>query len=194
MSMGASFAVRRAQGLLVPLIRLLVCCAEELRAQEAATDRERYYRAVQYCRGDVPRPIALSADGQILCFDGPVPTNLDMSVANDIKENGLFVARSPGGDGGPAARLSDVVRDRHATVVIYDFCNSACAMFFLIASYQTYVLKGTLVTWHYPQSGDPGSSLLHLLDCATRRRAQKGSAWTMSEWRRARCVSILGEP
>lgn len=155
MSMGASFAVRRAQGLLVPLILLLVCCAEELRAQEAATDRERYYRAVQYCRGDVPRPIALSADGQILCFDGPVPTNLDMSVAKDIKENGLFVARSPGGDGGPAARLSDVVRDRHATVVIYDFCNSACAMFFLIASYQTYVLKGTLVTWHYPQSGDP---------------------------------------
>ena len=154
-SMRRSFAERRAHWLLASVTLLSVLSSRQARAEEATFDRERYYGAVQYCRGDVPRPIALSADGQVLCFDGPVPTNLDMSVAKDLKENGLFVARSPGGDGGPAARLSDVVRDRHATVVIYDFCNSACAMFFLIASYQTYVLKGTLVTWHYPQSGDP---------------------------------------
>jgi len=53
--------------------------------------------------------------------------------------------------------LSDLIRDRHATVVVYDYCFSACAVFLLIASHQTYVLKGSLVVWHYPSSSDPKS-------------------------------------
>jgi len=155
MSIGAAFAVRRAaQGLLIILMLLPYYRLEKLRAQEAAFDRERYYHAVEYCRGEVARPIALSADGQIL-FDGAVPAYLDVSRAKDLKENGLFVVRSPGGNSGSAVALSNIVRDRHATVVVYDFCNSVCATVFLIASYQTYVLRNALVTWHYPQSGDP---------------------------------------
>jgi len=59
---------------------------------------------------------------------------------------------APGGYPAPSIELSDLIRDRHATVVVYDYCLSACALFFLIASYQTYVLKGALVAWHYPQS------------------------------------------
>jgi hypothetical protein len=96
--------------------------------------------------------MTLSPDNQILCFDGAITAGLDISSANDLKEDGLFVVRSPGGYPGPSVALSDIIRDRHATVVVYDFCLSACASFFLVASYQTYVLKGTLVAWHYFQN------------------------------------------
>ncbi len=99
--------------------------------------------------------MVLSPDKQILCFSGVVSADLDVSLAKDLEQNGLFVVRSPGGNGKSAIELSDLLRGRHATVVAYDYCFSACAMFFLIASHQTYVLKDTLVAWHYPQSSDP---------------------------------------
>jgi hypothetical protein len=110
----------------------------------------------------------LSPDKRVLCFTGVISRNMDVSLANDLKDDGLFVVRSPGGYVGPAVALSDIIRDRHATVVVYDYCFSACADYFLIASYQTYVLKGTLVAWHNPQSIDPNhpycSSLAKLRD------------------------------
>jgi hypothetical protein len=126
-------------------------------AQEQAFDRERYYRAVEYCRQYAwPGRLNLSPDRQILCFSGAISQkDMDVSLARDLKENGLFVVRSFGGFPSPAITLSNLVRDRHATVVVYDFCFSACAEYFLIASYQTYVLKATLVAWHNPQSSDP---------------------------------------
>lgn len=55
--------------LLVVAIAGLVICSGSSRAQPAV-DRESYYPAVEYCRGDVPRPMALSPDGWVLCFDG----------------------------------------------------------------------------------------------------------------------------
>jgi hypothetical protein len=97
----------------------------------------------------------LSSDKQALCFSGAISQNMDVSLAKNLKEGGLFVVRSPGGYAGPAITLSNIVRDRHATVVVYSLCVSACAEYFLIASYQAYVLKGTLVAWHNPRSGDP---------------------------------------
>jgi hypothetical protein len=100
--------------------------------------------------------MTLSADGRVLCFDGGVARDLDVSRANDLKQDGLFVVRSSGGNAGPAIELSNLVRDRHATVVIYDYCFSACAVFFFVASYQTYILKGGLVVWHNPVSPDAG--------------------------------------
>jgi len=96
----------------------------------------------------------LSPDKQVLCFTGEISQNMDVSLANDLKEDGLFVVRSHGGYLGPAVALSDMIRDRHATVVVYDYCLSACASILLVASYQTYVLKGTLVAWHYPRSDE----------------------------------------
>ncbi len=122
---------------------------------EQDLDRERYYRAVEYCRGNVSRPMALSPDEQILCFDGKATDDLDVSSALGLKENGLFVVRSPGGNPDVAVALSRIVRDRQATVVVHGYCLSACASFFLIASHQSYVLKGVLVAWHYPRSVDP---------------------------------------
>jgi hypothetical protein len=143
----------RTRWLLVVLTLGLVHCSGYSRAQQDF-DRERYYRAVEYCRGNVSRPMALSPDGQILCFDGDVEDDLDVSPARGLKENGLFVVRSPGGNPDTAVALSGIVRDRHATVVVHGYCFSACASLFLIASHQSYVLKRALVTWHYPQSHD----------------------------------------
>src|ERR1700722_10134474 len=151
---GWSLACPRARWLFVLLSLLLVICSKDGRAQQSAFDRESYYRAVEYCRGNVSHPMALSPDGQVLCFDGILAPGLDVSRARDLKEDGLFVVRSPGGNVMSAIALSDIVRDRHATVVTYDYCFSACAVFLLIASYQTYVLRGALVVWHNPVSHD----------------------------------------
>jgi hypothetical protein len=123
-------------------------------AQEPTIDRERYYSAVDYCRQTAWAPIALSADKKILCFDGKIDANLDLSPAKELEPDGLFVVRSPGGNSKPAIELSNLLRDRHATVIAYDYCFSACAEYFLIASHLAYVLKGTLVAWHYPVSSD----------------------------------------
>lgn len=132
----------------------LVLCPSHARAKQDS-DRESYHRALEYCRGDVSRPMAPSPDGQILCFDGRVTDDLGVSAAKGLKEHGLFVVRSRGGDPEVAVALSSIVRDRHATVVVHGYCFSACASFFLIASHQSYVLKGALVAWHYPRSADP---------------------------------------
>src|SRR5690349_15855391 len=128
------------------LLALLQPCAS--RAQDEPVDKEIYHLAVEYCRGTVPRPMALSSDRRILCFDGWVEKDMDVSLARDLGEGGLFVARSLGGDIASAIALSDLLRERAATVVIYDFCLSACADYIFIASHRTYVLKGSLVAWH----------------------------------------------
>jgi hypothetical protein len=124
----------------------MVLCSGHGRAEQDS-DKESYYRAVEYCRGNVSRPMALSPDREVLCFDG----DLDVSPARGLKKNGLFVVRSLGGYSSPAVMLAEIVGGRHATVIVHDRCFSACAVSFLIASDQTYVLKGALVAWHYLQ-------------------------------------------
>jgi hypothetical protein len=118
-------------------------------AQEPAFETAAYARAVEFCRGAMTRPMALSADGKILCFDGWITRGEDMSPAERLDEKGLFVVRSYGGSVMTAMTLADLLRDRHATVVVYDYCFSACAGYLLIASAQTYVMKGSLVAWHH---------------------------------------------
>jgi hypothetical protein len=115
----------------------------------------------------------LSPDKQVLCLTGAMSPDMDVSLAKDLKEDGLFVVRSPGGYPGPAVALSDIIRDRHATVVAYDYCLSACAGFLLVASYQTYVLKGTLVAWHYPR-GDELCTFLTAPRDGEPRKLQRG--------------------
>jgi hypothetical protein len=90
----------------------------------------------------------LSPDKQILCFDGAVDGSADLALGRNLNEGGLFVVRSIGGLAGTAIAISDVVRDRRASVVVYDYCFSACALFFLVASHRTYVLRDTVVAWH----------------------------------------------
>jgi hypothetical protein len=58
------------------------------------------------------------------------------------------VMRSPGGNAPRAMNLSNILRDKNATVVVYDYCFSACANYFLIASSRTFLMKDTIVAWH----------------------------------------------
>jgi hypothetical protein len=130
-----------------------VCWGSEIsRAQEADSEKAVYARAVEYCRGDVKRPMALDLDKRVLCFDGTILPGQDVSLAKGLEEGGLFVVRSFGGDAITAIALADLLRDRHATVVVYDYCLSACASYLVIASTKTFVVKDSLVAWHYTSS------------------------------------------
>jgi hypothetical protein len=141
------------RGLFVFLILLFVFDPRESRAQQETVDERIYHLAAEYCHGTVPRPMALSSDRQILCFDGWVDDSLDLSLARDLANHGLFVVRSFGGSATTAIALAYVLRDRHATVVAYDYCLSACASYLFVASDQTYVLKHALVAWRSSVSG-----------------------------------------
>ncbi|WP_441237497.1 hypothetical protein [Bradyrhizobium sp. 930_D9_N1_4] len=123
-------------------------------AQENLFDKEAFHRAADYCRSVVVRPIALSDDQAILCLDGRIEKDVDVSLAKKLKEGGLFVVRSAGGDIAFAIALAEELRERRATVVVYDQCLSSCANYLLIASDRAYVLKGSLVAWDY-ESSDP---------------------------------------
>lgn len=162
----------------VCLMLALVLDSGNGRAQQEF-DREGYYRAVEYCRGDVSRPMALSADQKILCFDGSIVAGLNTSMVAGLGENGLFVVRSRGGDATTAIAISDLLRSRRATTVVYDYCLSACANFFFVASFQTYVLKGSLVAWYNRRSGLP--------DCTVLESARDGGPKNI---RRAPCDDI----
>jgi hypothetical protein len=146
-ALGRRVAARRMQWLLVFLALLLPLRSSAVHAQQQAPDKENYHSAVQYCRDALPRPMALNSERGILCFDGSVDGDIDLSPAKNLKESGLFVVRSFGGYILPAIALSDLLRERRATVVVYDYCLSACASYFFFASVQTYVLEGSLVAW-----------------------------------------------
>ena len=123
-------------------------------AQESLFDKEVLHRAADYCRSVAVRPIALSGDQAILCLDGRIEKDADVSPATKLKEGGLFVVRSAGGDIASAIALAELLRERRAVVVAYDQCLSSCANYLLIASDRTYVLKGGLIAWDY-ESTDP---------------------------------------
>lgn len=143
-------------GLCALLVLFLNC--EIGNSQELASDKFVYHSAVEYCRGTVPRPMALGVDQRVLCFDGWIYKEMDVSLAKDLKEYGLFVVRSLGGDVLSAIALSDLLRQKHATVVVYDHCFAACAGFFLVASIQTYVVEGSLVARHSSGLADCGDA------------------------------------
>ena len=139
---------RSAHWLFAVLALLVFLTPDVSRGGDEPSDREIYHLAVDYCRAPVPRPMALSSDQRILCFDGWIDDGVDLSSARDLKEFGFFVVRSLGGHDATAVALAHMLRDRHATVVVYDFCISTCANYFLIASDQAYVIGNTLVAWH----------------------------------------------
>src|SRR3954465_6557400 len=91
-------------------------------AQESLFDKEVSYRAVDYCRNVAMRLIALSDDQTILCRDGRIEKDADLSLAEKLKEGGLFAVRSLGGDIASMIALANVVRKRRAAVVVYDHC------------------------------------------------------------------------
>jgi hypothetical protein len=97
---------------------------------------------------DNKNSIKLSQDRTVLCFDGEIRPDRDTSAFDQLKQDGFFVVRSPGGYGLTAMKLANTLREKNATIVIYDYCLSACANYFLIASSKTYVLKNAIVAWH----------------------------------------------
>jgi len=124
---------------------LLLSVPQCLAAQDGKPDPDAYHRAVDYCRGDVPQPTAISPDPTIVCFSGPLGVDVDASVVSQIVENGLFVVRGYGGKPDSAMSVSDLLRSRNATVVVFDVCASACANYYFVASARTYVVKDTIV-------------------------------------------------
>ena len=63
--------------------------------------------------------MALDLDRRVLCFDGALSADQDVSMAKDLEENGLFVVRSPGGNILTAVALADLLKGRRAIVVVY---------------------------------------------------------------------------
>lgn len=92
--------------------------------------------------------VELSEDRKTLCFDGGILRNQEMIAFDSLRLNGTFVMRSPGGYAEPAIQMANILRDKNAFVVLYDYCLSACANYVLVASAQTYVTKNTIVAWH----------------------------------------------
>lgn len=119
-------------------------------AEVSEAERGMYARAVEYCRGVVKRPMALDLDKRVLCFDGQIFPDLDISLADRLQDGGLAVVRSVGGNQLSAIRLAEAFLERRATVVAYDYCLSACASFLLVASTKAFVMKNSLVAWHSP--------------------------------------------
>ena len=114
-------------------------------------------------------------DKRVLCLDGVISPDADFSLAGAQKVNGLFVVRNIGGFTSTAVALANMVRDRRATVVVYDYCVSACASFLLVASDEAFVMKGTIVAWHHTswpfcptleESKDGGPKRLEKPPCA----------------------------
>jgi len=111
-----------------------------------------FYRGIAICQRMIGRALALDLDKRVLCFDGELRSELDVSIADRLEDGGLFVVRSGGGNPLTAVKLAEAVRERHATVVVYDYCLSACASYLLVASTKAFVRKNTLVAWHHPVS------------------------------------------
>jgi hypothetical protein len=146
----------------------LVCCEPETsRAQQA--NFSVYARAVEFCRGNVKRHLILDLDKRILCLDGELQSGEDVSIANGLEANGLFVVRGSGGDIASAIRLSDLLQTRRATVVVYDYCLSSCASYLLFASAETFVMKEALVAWSYSDQPPWCPSLVAPKDAGPKR-------------------------
>jgi hypothetical protein len=89
------------------------------------------------------------------CFDGPIGSNLDLSVFRRLKADDRVVMRSEGGDPLIAMRLSDILREKNVAVILYDYCLAACADFVFVAN-RTFVKSNTIVAWngdHDPRVG-----------------------------------------
>src|SRR6266851_5291687 len=84
-------------------------------AQETRAESDQVWKALADCRWQ-PSAIVLNHNDTVLCFDGPIESNLDLSVFRNLKAGGYVVMRSPGGNARTAMRLSDMLREKDALV------------------------------------------------------------------------------
>jgi hypothetical protein len=117
-------------------------------SSSATADPATYAAAVNFCRSH-PKQFVLNESQSIFCFDGKVEDDRDVSALGKLNKGGLFVVRSQGGSVIAAMKIATILEGKEVTAVVYDYCFSACAHFFSVAATRTYVLRDTLVTWHY---------------------------------------------
>jgi hypothetical protein len=132
--------------------------------------------SVDFCRGYPPAPpsepslsLHMSDDKTILCYGG-IYADQDLSVMHELSNGGIFVIRSRGGIPASAIKIANILESKMATVVIRDYCMSACAGFIYIATVRTYVVGNSVVAWHAPYQRPPCDS------------GFAGSAKTIESW------------
>ena len=103
--------------------------------------------AISYCR-NYKGLFVIGDDNNIVCFDGRINARQDLGAVYKLKSNGAFVIRSIGGDVTTTIKLSNILMERNASVIIYDYCLSSCANYIFVASNETYVHKDTIIGWH----------------------------------------------
>jgi hypothetical protein len=119
---------RDASGLVAVLLIAAGLFSCSSAAAFESSDRSAYAAAVSYCRTK-PNQLVLSEDRSIFCFDGKVSPERDASSLEALDSGGLFVVRSVGGGSTTATRIAMLLEKKQATVVVYDYCISACAKF-----------------------------------------------------------------
>jgi hypothetical protein len=146
----------------VSIALILLCSA--MSAPSAQIREDVIASAVDFCRGYPPIPMRrypdfgtpqpegysfhIKDDKTVLCYDGVIFDNQNISVMNDLVEGGFFVIRGGAGMPTTALKMGNILKSKMATVVIRDYCVSACAAFIYIASDTTYVVRDSIVVWH----------------------------------------------
>lgn len=126
------------------IVAAVACLAMTIPVKAEA---EREHVAVAYCR-NYPNEIHLSPDNLILCFDGHLKRDQDLSIFKQLERTGQFVIRSTGGWTNTSVPIAEILMDKEAEVIIYDYCLSACANNIFFATHETYVMKDAVVAWH----------------------------------------------
>ena len=149
---------------------VLAVFAATLALKPAYSEFDNVLPALNYCQ-KFNNTIKLSDDRAILCFDGPITANRNADAFHQLEQNGFFVIRSTGGFAPVGIILSNILQEKGATVIVYDYCLSACANYFLIASSRTYVSKNAIVAWH----GGPQKTYCTVSDLETMKKSYRNA-------------------
>jgi hypothetical protein len=158
---------------LLPALTPFACEASE-------PERARYEAAVGQCRSK-PKQLSLNEDRSIFCFDGEVSAEKDVSSLKALDDGGLLVVRSEGGSIIAAARMAKLLEEKQATIVVYDYCFSACATYFVIAVARTYVLRNSIVAWHDRSNGWPACDPIEATGLEGWRRSARRTCGALPE-------------
>jgi hypothetical protein len=161
---------RRQCSLSAAVVLIILFAAAALRTALSAPASESQARsaaitqAVEHCADQMAptgpqywhkwRPIVvLSESRTVLCFDGRISDDLELWPFRQLHDRGILVIRSPGGNQLAAIAVANLLLQKRITVVVRDFCLSACANALLIASDRTHVLRNAVVAWNGGLSG-----------------------------------------
>lgn len=147
---------RSLNGLLAVAALLLPAAAgAQGDGEQAARDA-----AIAFCKSAVferqswSHAIEFNTRKTVACYNGEFALergDSDLATLRQLAPGGTFVIRSPGGNVGRAMTIANLLRDKGAAVVAYQYCLSACADFILVATDTTFVVRDTLIAVHYGQ-------------------------------------------